>query len=286
MNELMKTFPFPIGISQFTTRPWTFEQDVANYAALGVDAIEICEEKLDKQRFDYQMAMVKNHGLTVSAVQPLVRTFGTSQMQPEPKYLDERVSALRQSIERLAPFGRGCAFILNTGAPEKGNVDGMVNMVIREIRQLAGFAANHHVRLALEPLNATSMNTESSIWTVKQALDIIDAVDSDNVGLCFDIWNSWQDAHVEEEIKRAGDRIFVLQVSDWRIPRSSMDRLIPGDGVVPIGRLLHAVDATGYAGACTVEIFSADVTDALYDTDLEEVIRRSKKGLEDAWSTD
>jgi sugar phosphate isomerase/epimerase len=277
-------FPFPFGVSEFTTRPWIFEQDVERYAKLGVAMIEVCEEKLNDRRYKEQMAMIAAHGLKISAIQPLVRTFGSSQMQPDPKNLSQRVSRLRSSIERLSPFAGGCPFILNTGAPEKGNIYAVVNTTIREIRDLAGFAADHGVRLALEPLNASSMNSESAIWTIAQTLEIIDTVGRDNVGICLDLWNSWQDANVEEEIKRAGDRIFTLQVSDWRTPRSAGDRLIPGDGLIPIGKLLHTVYETGYNGACTVEIFSLNVADSLYNTDLNEVIRRSKKGLEDAWS--
>ena len=280
----IQQFPFPISISEFTTRPWTFEQDVESYAELGITMIEICEEKLDDQRYKEQMAMVAGHGLSISAVQPLVRTFGSSQMQPEPKDLHERVSRLRSSIERLSPFARGCPFIINTGAPEKGDIHMMVKTTVRELQNLAGFAADHGISLALEPLNASSMDSESAIWTIAQALEIIDAVDRDNIGLCLDFWNIWQNANVDEEIRHAANRIFVLQVSDWRTPRSSGDRLVPGDGVIPLGKLLHTVHETNYIGACSIEIFSQDVADSLYKADLKQVVWRSKKGIEDAWS--
>ncbi|MFD0795398.1 sugar phosphate isomerase/epimerase family protein [Mucilaginibacter litoreus] len=276
-------FPFQIGISEFTTRPWTFEQDIANYAKLGVDMIEVCEEKLDPMRYREQMTMIAEHGVTISAVQPLVRTFGSSQMQLEPRILNERVSRLRCSIKRLSPFAIGCPFIVNTGAPQQGNVDAMVKITVRELRELAGFAADHGVTLALEPLNASSMNSESAIWTIAQAMEIIDAVNRDNVGICLDLWNIWQNAHLEEEIHRAAGQIFALQVSDWRTPQSASDRLIPGEGIMPLGQLLHTVEKTGYSGACTVEIFSQGVPDSLYATDLDEVIRRSIKGLTGAW---
>ncbi|WP_461449601.1 sugar phosphate isomerase/epimerase family protein [Mucilaginibacter sp.] len=285
MSDINKgqSIPFPISISEFTTQPWTFEQDVERYAELGITMIEVCEEKLDPQRFQEQLCMIKDHELSISAVQPFVRTFGSSQMQPIPKDMYERLSRLRFSIERLSPFAAGCPFILNTGAPEKGNIDAMVKNTIRELQNLAEFAADHGVSLALEPLNASSMNSESAIWTIAQAMQIIDSVDRGNVGLCLDFWNIWQNANVEEEIGRAGDRIFVLQVSDWRTPQSSGDRLVPGDGIIPIGKLLQTVYQTGYKGACSVEIFSQDVADSLYKTDLKEVIRRSKNGLEEAW---
>ena len=178
MNAVSKTqtFPFPISISQFTTRPWTFEQDIEHYEEHGISMVEVCEEKLDPQRHKEQMVMIADHGLRISAVQPLVRTFGSSQMQPEPKDLYERLSRLRLSIERLSPFARGCPFIINTGAADKGDINAMVKTTVHELRDLAGFAADYGVSLALEPLNASSMNSESAIWTIEQALEIIDAV--------------------------------------------------------------------------------------------------------------
>lgn len=283
-SNQIQAFPFPIGISEFTTQPWSFEQDVAHYARLGIAVIEVCEEKLDAKRYKEQMAMIAAHGLSVSAVQPLVRTFGSSVMQPEPKNLSERMARLRLSIERLSAFAAGCPFILNTGAPDKGNIDAMVKTTVIELRELAGFAADHGITLALEPLNASSMNIESAIWTIDQAMEIIDAVNRDNVGICLDFWNIWQNANVEENIRRAGDRIFTLQVSDWRTPQSYGDRLVPGDGIIPIGKLLKIVHETNYSGACTIELFSQDVPDSLYKTDLSGVIELSVKGLKNAWS--
>lgn len=278
------SLPFAFGVNEFTTQPWSFEEDVGHYAALGVAAVEVCEQKLDAQRWSEQMAMVAEGGLTISAVQPLVRTFGASQMQPDPRGIDARTERLRQSIERLASFAPGVPFVVNTGAANGGNMQGMVDTTIAQLRSLALFAADHGVRLALEPLSATSMNSETAIWTLKQGNDIVDAVGHPAVGLCLDLWNVWQDAGLDAEIARAGSRIFVLQVSDWRLPRSSGDRLIPGDGAIPIGPLLRTVGAAGYCGACTVEIFSQDVPDSLYLDDPADVIRRSRSGLERAWA--
>lgn len=284
MSELADGgMPFPFGVNEFTTMPWTFEEDVEQYANLGIDAIEVCEVKLDDRRYAEQLALIAERRLAISAVQPLARTFFSSQMQPQPTGLESRTARLRQSIERIAPFAPGTAFIVNTGAPPKGNVAEAINVVTRQLRSLSDLAADRGVRIALEPLNATAMNTETAIWTVSQALDIVDAVDRRNVGICLDLWNNWQDAEIEDEIRRAGERIFALQVSDWRTPRSSGDRLIPGRGSIPLGRLLHAVYDVGYQDVCTIEIFSQDVPDSLYDTDLHTVVQESRKGLDVAW---
>ena len=276
--------PFSFGISEFTTMPWSFDQDLARYAALGVEAIEIVEAKLDEARWADQMAAIASAGLTISGVQPAVRTFFASRMTPEPAALDDRVARLRGSIERLARFAPGAPFITNVGAHLKGDMAEAMQVVTRELKALAPIAADHGVRLALEPLNPTSVNVESAIWTVDQALDIIEGTGRDEVGLCLDYWNIWQNDGLDAAIRRAGDRIFTVQASDWRTPRSFADRIVPGDGSIPLAALLKTTREAGFSGPYVVEIFSIDVADSLYNGDLDAVIRRSRAGMEAAWA--
>ncbi len=276
--------PFSYAVSEFTTMPWTFEEDVTRYAALCVDTIEVCEQKLDPARAAEQMAIVAEHGLTVCAVQPRVRTFFASRITPDPQSLAERVAMLRGSIERLARFAPGAPFIVNTGAHPSGDMADAMRVVTRELARLAEVAADHGVKIALEPLNPTSVNVESAIWTVDQALDVIEGTGRGEIGLCLDYWNIWQNEGLDAAIARAGDRILSVQASDWRRPRSFADRIVPGDGAIPLGRLMRLTHAAGFRGACTVEIFSLDVADSLYESDLGDVITRSRAGLEAAWA--
>lgn len=275
--------PFRFGVSQFTTWPWSFEQDVDNYARLGVDAIEVCESKLDDERFSDQLALIEQRGLTIGSFQPAVRTLFPSQLMPEPEDLGERVALFCRTIERAGRFARGIPFVSNTGPPPNGNIQEVFDVATREYRTLADFAQDHGARVALEPLSAALMNIESAIWTVEQAMRIVAAVNRDNFGICVDIWNIWQNTNVVEEIEACGDRIFIAQVSDWRTPRSFADRHIVGRGEIPLPPLLRAIHETGYRGAYMLEILSQDVPDSLWDADLPEVIRNSRIGLEKAW---
>jgi len=45
-------------------------------------------------------------------------------------------------------------------------------------------------------------------------------------------------------------------VSDWRRPRSFLDRTIVGNGPIDMTAFLAAVDATGFEGSYSLEIFS------------------------------
>ncbi len=275
--------PIQFGISEFTTWPWSFEQDVEHYARLGVDAIEICEFKLDQKRIAEQLAIVKQHGLRISSVQPSVRTLFPSSSQPEPKDVPQRMKRFQQTIERFGDVASGVPFVTNTGIPPNGNIQHVLDTAVNEYRAVADFAAQRGARVALEPLNAAIMNVESAIWTLQQGMELVEAVDRPNFGICLDAWNIWQNAGIIDAIRACGDRIFVVQLSDWRTPRSLQDRLIPGQGAIPLPPMLRAIHEAGYRGPYVVEIFSGDVPDSLWKGDLEQVITESRDGVERAW---
>lgn len=283
MILLSKPPAYQFGVSEFTTWPWSFQQDVENYARLGVDTIEVCEFKLDQGSIDEQMALIGERGLKISSVQPAVRTLFPSLSQPDPAEVRDRMARFRRTIERLGAPADNVPFVTSTGMPPKGNVQKVLDVAAHEYRALADFAQDHGARVALEPLNASIMNVESAIWTLEQAMRLVDAVDRANFGICLDLWNVWQNAGIVEQIKACGDRVFVVQVSDWRTPRSYQDRLIPGQGEIPMGALLHAVHQSGFRGSYAVEIFSGDVADSLWRADLAQVIIDSRTGLEQAW---
>jgi len=187
----MERESYQFGVSEFTTWPWSFEQDVETYARLGVDAIEVCEFKLDDDdaRAREQLALIAAHNLEATSVQPAVRTLLPSHLQPAPKDIAERMALFRRTIERVAPSTPGAPFVTNTGNPPNGNIAHVYEVAARAYRALAEFAADHGVRVALEPLNPSTMNTESAIWTLDQAMRVVTAVDHPAFGVCLDYWN-------------------------------------------------------------------------------------------------
>jgi sugar phosphate isomerase/epimerase len=277
--------PLRFGVSQFTTWPWSFEQDVENYSRLGVETIEVCEAKLaDGGRRADQLALVEQRGLEISSVQPSIRTLFPSRLQPEPEGPRERTRLFRRTIDRFGRFARDVSFVCNTGQPPSGDIQRVLDAAANEYRELADFAREYGARIALEPLSPAHMNVETAIWTLGQAMKVVEEVDRVNFGVCVDTWNVWQNAQVFEEIKACGERIFAVQVSDWRTPRSFADRHIVGQGEIPHSALLRAIYESGYRSAYTLEILSQGVPDPLWEANLFEVIESSRTGLKSAWN--
>ena len=125
---------------------------------------------------------------------------------------------------------------------------------------LGKIAAEYHMRLALEYMGVP----KCSVRTFAHALDIVNRVGRDNVGLLSDTWHHFAGGSKPEDILNArGDQIFVVHVGDapdkapLTLRRSEC--VFPGDGAAPIAEMLRALRQIGYDGAVSVEVFDEAV---------------------------
>lgn len=277
---------FPFGVSEFTTWPWTFEQDLDHYVRLGVDAIEVCEFKLSENdaQADAQIALVRQQGLTISSVQPRLHSLFPDAPRPHPTEPTARMALFRKTIERFGRVAPGTTLVTITGAAPGGNFRAAFDVAVREYSALADFAANHNLRIALEPLNPILMNVDTFLCRLLDALQIVRAVNRPNFGVWLDVWHVWQDAAAVQHIRECGDRIFGVHVNDWHAPRCFGDRAVIGQGEIDLPPLLRAIRETGYQGAYTLELFSESwLPDSLWESDLDAVITNSRAALTEAW---
>lgn len=269
------------GISEVTTWPWSFEEDLARYAQLGAEAIEVWEFKLDAhpEKRREQLASVSRHGLRVSSYQADVHALFPTHLQPEPASFDARREKISDTLASVAPLIPGAVFVLNTGLAARGDVQAAFESTVIAYRGLARNASDLGVRLALEPLNPLAMNEDSFVWNLEDALAIVEAVDNAALGICADIWNLAGQFDLRERLARCEGKIFLAQVSDYRRPRSFLDRLVVGDGTIDYRPFFDGLNDGKYDGPIVLEIFSKDVPDSLYDGDLYSVVERSRDAL-------
>ncbi len=273
------------GVSQYTTKQWSFEQDIENFSRLGVEAIEICEYKLDPDEAAAQLALVREKGLTVTSVQPRVHTVYPDSLFAEPKEPVERMKLFRNAIETIAPYvPAGTPFVSNTGIAPNGNFREGWEVTVREMREICRGAGDYGMRIAMEPLNPILMNTNTFVWLIPQVMQMADEVGMENFGVCVDTWNDFHDPLAVQHLQECGERIFVVQVSDWHMPRAFADRAIVARGEIDLPPLLRAIHEAGYRGAYTLEIFSDEsLPDSLWRAPADWVIEESRKGLDKAW---
>lgn len=118
---------------------------------------------------------------------------------------------------------------------------------VESLREVGGYAADHGVRLALEPLNRFEVDM---INTVEQGLDLLDEIDSPAVGLHLDTFHMHiEEKNTEAAIRRAGDKLFHFHACE-------NDRGIPGSGQVDWDGVARGLAAVEYDGVVAIEAFT------------------------------
>ncbi len=218
------------GFSEFTTWPWPFAKDIAEYPRHGANHIEICEFKLAHNDYS-QLESLRQTGLTPSSVQMKVHSVFVDSMASKPQDPADRIADMKSAIAGSAPYlPQGTPFIVITGVPPDGDFAKANDRTIEALKELGEHAAGHGMRIAFEPLSPVNIHTDTSIWYLDQGIDLVERVNHPSVGICVDTWNVWQTADLDEVIRQCGDRIFLVQLSDWKTPRSTADRYSLGDG--------------------------------------------------------
>jgi sugar phosphate isomerase/epimerase len=251
-----------LSLNQWTTRRWSVAEAVAGCVRHEIPAIGLWREHVAAQGLEETRSLVRDAGLRVSS---LCRGgFFT-----RPGWRDEN----HRAIDEAAFLDAACLVLVVGGLPEGSrDLAGARALVSDALRELAPYAADRGVRLALEPLHPMYCADRAVVSTLKQALDLAPP----EVGVVVDCFHVWWDPEAPAQIARAGERIASFQVCDFLVPLPAdvlLGRGMMGDGVVDFPPLRAAVDAAGYTGDIEVEIFNADI----WAADPDEVLTTMKK---------
>jgi sugar phosphate isomerase/epimerase len=107
------------------------------------------------------------------------------------------------------------------------------------------------VTLAIE--NALPLYAD---WHIAHCLrDTVALAEKANVGICVDLFGCWTEGGLRDTLVSAMPRCEVIQVSDYVYgDRSLPSRAVPGDGAIPLERLLGWAVRAGFKGAFDLEL--------------------------------
>jgi 4-hydroxyphenylpyruvate dioxygenase len=221
-------------------------------AAAGFDAVEVFEN--DFLTFDGSPRdvgrMIADLGLTIVAFQP----FRDFEGMPEP--LRARAFARAQrKFEVMNELGADLMLICSNVSPQSlGGID----RAAADLRELGELAEKSDVRVGFEALAwGRHVNDYRDAW------EIVRRADHSRIGLILDSFHTLaRNSPLAPIASIPGDRIFLVQLAD--APKLDMDvlswsrhfRCFPGQGDLPVADFVRAVQATGYAGPLSHEIFN------------------------------
>jgi sugar phosphate isomerase/epimerase len=279
-------------VNEWTTPGLAFLDELRAYREAGADAIGLVDIMGKFREVPDAPERLRASGLRAGLCIP-----DTVSVLPRPDLAhhipgaddpDVRVEQISESIRRLAPFDP-LLCICVPGPQTTYAMEEAREIAVAGLKRVARAAADVGVTIGLEPLHS-SMEIFTFLHTLPDAAALLDEIDEPNTGLVFDTWHHWDTPDVLEQIREHGHRIIGVHVNDYRDPtRSWCDRVLPGDGLMDLPALLHALHDAGYDGWYELEVLSDDgrnkddFPDSLWRAEPVELIRAGREQFMALW---
>ena len=263
-----------VSLSQITTFDWPFERDVAFYRSAGVRAVGVSVRKLDAIGIARADALLRDAGLAVSCLTssgwfPLDDPVGT----------EAALARTREHIAATATLGAECLFILPGHAPSL-SWEEQAERARPLVRALLPEAERVGVRLAIEPVSQLRVDL-GFLHTFHDALDFADEIDSPWLGVVLEVNNAWIERGLYRNIADRLHRIAIVQVNDFKVGTlAASDRVVMGDGDIPLRRICRALENAGYRGWWDIELLGPRIEAEGY----EAVVPRALAAFEALWT--
>jgi sugar phosphate isomerase/epimerase len=256
-----------LSLNQATTKRWSVSEAIDGCVRAGIPAIGLWREPVAEAGLEVTARLVADAGLRVSSLCRGGFLTATAEPARQRALLDNRAA-----IDEAATLGAECLVMVVGGLPEGSrDLPGARESVREALQELAPYAGERGVRLALEPLHPMFCADRAVLSTLGQALDLAEQFPAEQVGVVVDTFHVWWDPDIWHQISRATGRILSFQVCDFLTPLPAdvlLGRGMMGDGHIDFPPFRRAVLAAGYTGVTEVEIFNAEV----WATDPEEVL--------------
>ncbi|MFF5605035.1 sugar phosphate isomerase/epimerase family protein [Streptomyces cellulosae] len=247
-------------INQMTVKQLTLPDLVTACRDFGIPAVGLWREPVQEYGVEAAAKLVRDAGLAVTT---LCRGGFLTAVDA-----DERAAALadnRRAVDEAASLGTDTLVLVSGGLPP-GTKDlrAARERIADALTELAPYAEDHGVKLAIEPLHPMFASDRCVVSTLTQALDLAERFPAHQVGVTVDTYHIWWDDTAPEAIARAGaqQRIHTFQLADWitPLPEGVLNgRGQIGDGAIDMREWQGYVEAAGYTGAIEVELFNEDL---------------------------
>lgn len=226
----------------------TFEEKAAKAAELGYDGIELMVRDPAGLDWPAVKATLDRAGLEVPQV-VTGELFGADGLclVTADEDLRRRAEQRTQSVIDLAAH---LGAMVNIGRLRGrlewlGDVSDPWTIAVGLLRQVADYAADRGVRIAMEPINRYETDF---VFNATDGMRLVNELDCDNVGLMLDTFHmNIEDDSIEEGLRLAGDRL-------WHVHIADSNRRYPGSGHLDFPAVFSTLKDMGYEGYVSAEL--------------------------------
>ena len=195
--------------------------------------------------------------------------FNLAQPESWPKQQDR----LAHSLDTAAAVGAEC-LVFTTGPFAPLTWEEAADRLETALAPALAASKARNIPFAIEHTNSLRVDV-GFVHSLKDAIDLARRLD---VGVCMEMNACWAERALEQTIREGIDRILLVQVSDFKVGTvASSQRLVPGDGDIPIERILRAVLDAGYEGVFDLELIGDAINSEGYDAAVPRAVDAARR---------
>lgn len=200
---------------------------------------------------DIAIELLRETGIKVSAYQALRNFEGMDR-----KVRAHKLGIAEQLIDQMALIGADVLVLCSNTAPD---CDGDYGRISEDLARLGDLAQSRNIRIAYEALAWGRW-----IRDYRDAWRVVRDAAHDNIGLMLDSFHVFAlDLPLDGIDEIPASKIVLVEVAD--LPKANLSiieisrhyRLFPGEGAHPLAEFVRRVQATGYNGVYSLEVFNA-----------------------------
>jgi len=254
-----------VSLSAISTFAWDLEADLRFYEEVGITNIGISVAKLERFGWEDGTRRVADAGLRVTNLIGL----GPFDLT-EPARWDAQRERIARALDTAATISAEC-LVFTTGPAGPLPWDEAAGALEAALAPVLPEAKARGVPFSIEHTNSLRVDV-GFVHTLADAIDLARRLDVD---VCMEVNACWAERGLAETVAHGVDRLGLVQVSDYAVGTlSTPNRLVPGDGDIPLERILGEVLAAGYAGCFDLELIGPRIEDEGYESACARSVER------------
>jgi sugar phosphate isomerase/epimerase len=242
-----------LSVSALSSWNWTLDQDLSFWRESGIDHVGIWTDKLDGPGWNEAVEKVAARGLRVSNLIS-AGPFSLDRPAKWPEQRERLISMLDAAAVIEAP-----QLVLTTG-PANGldweEAAAALESAIGPVLDLG-----HEIPIAFEHTNSL----RPDIGFLHTLADAIDFARQLGVGVCMECNACWAERGLYQTITEGVELLSIVQVDDFVVgTRDTPNRVVPGDGDIPLERIVGHLVAAGYKGDFDLEVVGPRIEEEGY----------------------
>ncbi len=262
-----------LSVSAVCSFRWSLEEDLAFWAGAGIDRVGLSFRKVEQAGLAAARARVGGAGLRVTNL----LEFGHFRLSERGSWAAQQ-ERLLSAVDFAAAVGAG-SLVLTSGGAGGLEWDEAAAALSEALAPVTRAAAARGVTLTVE--NTSPLFLDLSFTTsLRDAGELARRL---GIAVCVELNSCFAERGLAETLAGLADRIAHVQLSDFKVgSRSAPDRAVPGDGDIPLPRILAVLARAGYRGPFELELLGPRLEAEGYASAIPRAVARAGELLEAA----